>query len=374
KKIGGLLVQGRLRTPHAETASHLYFASSSSDSFFQCFSTHPPLAKRIVAIFPRFDGQFPHVKMLPVSTAEIQQRLEDSYAILAQSAATHEGMANAISSAITPEQARAISVGFRNAALVREAIPDDVLRTVHQPMGAMAFIYALLLDLDDSARAKQLKELQPNTAPGVYDQTLKLQAPVATLDERARLALIDLALPALRHLSLPQYEELMRNTEMLIESDRAIILFEYTMQKVLERHLKPKFEKSAPPRSDFRAMEPLANDCAVLLSALARMERQDDAAIENAFAAGVQQLDLRTPISLLSANECNLPQIDAALQRAAQGTLYIRRNLMYACAHTAADDGRMPGREVLLLRAIADALDCPVPPFVNAADAAQSSR
>ncbi len=65
KKIGGLFKQGRLDTPCAETASHLYFSNSTYDPWFNFLSTHPPLAKRILAIDPAFDGQFPHVNSLP---------------------------------------------------------------------------------------------------------------------------------------------------------------------------------------------------------------------------------------------------------------------------------------------------------------------
>lgn len=71
KKIGGLLKQGRLDTPHAETASHLYFANSAFDAWFDFMSTHPPLTKRILAIDPLFDGQFQHIKSLP--RPEIEQ-------------------------------------------------------------------------------------------------------------------------------------------------------------------------------------------------------------------------------------------------------------------------------------------------------------
>ncbi|MCX6929580.1 MAG: M48 family metallopeptidase, partial [Verrucomicrobia bacterium] len=46
KKIGGLYKQGRLDTPHAETASHLYFANSSFTPWFGFLSTHPPLLRR----------------------------------------------------------------------------------------------------------------------------------------------------------------------------------------------------------------------------------------------------------------------------------------------------------------------------------------
>ena len=37
-----------------------------------------------------------------------------------------------------------------------------------------------------------------------------------------------------------------------------------------------------------------------------------------------------------------------------------------ACAHTVAADGQVLYREAELLRAIADTLDCPIPPFVRA--------
>ena len=68
KKIGGLLKQGRLDSPRAETASHLYFVNYSYDSWFSSQSTHPPLAKRILAIDPTFDGQFQHIHSWPRQT------------------------------------------------------------------------------------------------------------------------------------------------------------------------------------------------------------------------------------------------------------------------------------------------------------------
>jgi Zn-dependent protease with chaperone function len=65
KKIGGLLKQGRLDSPYAETASHLYFSNSTFDPWFGFMATHPPLLKRILAVDPAFDGQFHHILSLP---------------------------------------------------------------------------------------------------------------------------------------------------------------------------------------------------------------------------------------------------------------------------------------------------------------------
>jgi len=65
KKIGGLLKQGRMDSPYAEVASHLYFSNSTFAPWFGFMSTHPPLPKRILAIDPAFDGQFQHINSLP---------------------------------------------------------------------------------------------------------------------------------------------------------------------------------------------------------------------------------------------------------------------------------------------------------------------
>ncbi len=78
KKVGGLLKQGRLDTPFAETASHLYFVNSVHDPWFSFQSTHPPLIKRIAAIDPTFNGQFQHIRSLPSRDAEYDRLYEQS--------------------------------------------------------------------------------------------------------------------------------------------------------------------------------------------------------------------------------------------------------------------------------------------------------
>src|SRR5439155_1648176 len=58
KKIGGLRYGSRIESPHAEEASHLFFANGLGNSIF---STHPSLTERIRALDPSFDGKFPRV-------------------------------------------------------------------------------------------------------------------------------------------------------------------------------------------------------------------------------------------------------------------------------------------------------------------------
>jgi len=67
KKIGGLAEGSHLKSPHAEEASHLFFANGMGESIFS-FATHPPLVERIRALDPSFDGKFPTI-VIPEATA-----------------------------------------------------------------------------------------------------------------------------------------------------------------------------------------------------------------------------------------------------------------------------------------------------------------
>ncbi|MCX6891870.1 MAG: peptidase M48, partial [Verrucomicrobia bacterium] len=61
-----------------------------------------------------------------------------------------------------------------------------------------------------------------------------------------------------------------------------------------------------------------------------------------------------------------LAHVNSALDRLAETVPSVRRNILLACAQAAATDGKVLCREAELLRAIAEALDCPMPPFVKA--------
>jgi uncharacterized tellurite resistance protein B-like protein len=61
-------------------------------------------------------------------------------------------------------------------------------------------------------------------------------------------------------------------------------------------------------------------------------------------------------------------QLDTALDRLALATPQIKKNLIEACVQVVAADSLIQEREAELLRAIADTLDCPIPPFVEIAE------
>jgi uncharacterized tellurite resistance protein B-like protein len=71
-------------------------------------------------------------------------------------------------------------------------------------------------------------------------------------------------------------------------------------------------------------------------------------------------------LDLLPADQSDLAQVDAALNRLVLAVPQIKKNVLSACAQTVAADGVIQESEAELLRAIADTVDCPMPPFVQA--------
>jgi uncharacterized tellurite resistance protein B-like protein len=255
---------------------------------------------------------------------------------------------------------------LRYAEELRVGIPETLRTAAGEGLGASALLYALLLSEDEGVRRKQLDELASATSDAVRQETLRVWPEVQTVATHAKLPLVDLALPGLRHLSPDQFQQFRVAVQKLVESDGEIDLFEYVLQKIVLRHLEPHFLQARKPTIQYYALKPLAHDCAVLLSALAYLGQEEPDKIQFAFRQGAQVLNYaaQTELQLLAEDQCELAQVDAALNRLCQAVPQIKKNVLNACAQTVAADGVIQEMEAELLRAIADTLDCPLPPFI----------
>src|SRR3972149_1394577 len=121
-----------------------------------------------------------------------------------------------------------------------------IKEAAREPHGARAVIYSLALDKGQEVRARQLKQLRDHADPDVYALTLTLMPQMDELDIKFRLPVIDIAIPALKQLSLSQYKSFKGNLVALIEMDSRVDLLEWSLQKILFRHLAGQFFKLAP--------------------------------------------------------------------------------------------------------------------------------
>jgi hypothetical protein len=250
-------------------------------------------------------------------------------------------------------------------ALMAE-MPEPLRAAAHESYGARALIYGLLLSPDADCRAKQMTVLQSRADAGVFAELNTLRASFETVKAVARLPLVEMAMPALRQLSQSQFETFMGNVEALIAADQQIDLFEYSLQRMLKRHLWPHYRQVKKPVTQYYALKPLLPDCEVLLSGLAIVGHASPEEAAKAFRAGVSRLGPEAAnLQLQPVGKANLTHIDAALDRLVTSSPMVKKQVLDACAHAVASDGEIQSREAELLRAVADGLDCPLPPLIS---------
>jgi hypothetical protein len=163
-------------------------------------------------------------------------------------------------------------------------------------------------------------------------------------------------MPALVCLTEGQGDRFLTVLDRLIGADGRTSLFEYALRRMVRHRLRPTANPGRATGADLR----------VLLSALARAGNPDDAAAAQALAVGARRLGLAAGAGdLLPVADCGWVALDGALDRLAGGQPVARRRLLEACADTVAADGRVRREEAELIRAIADSLDCPIPPLLG---------
>jgi len=362
KKIGGLASGSAIQSPNAPEASHLFFGRATW-GLSGLFSTHPPLSTRVRRIDPSWDGSFPEVA--PVTDGAVTPRSAvPGVAALADEGAAAAGVAQRVARAVG-EVGQPREAHIRYAARLVNGLPPAVVSAAHEPHGARAVVYALLLDRKAGPRQAQIAHLSAAADRGVYEETLRLATPVAQLDVRARLPLLDIAMPALRGLTAAQYERFTQNVSELVQADDAVDPFEWSLRRILLHELETHHANVAPARVRHHTLAPLQPQCELLLSILAHVGQRDAAAADKAFEQGRRSLNLPQG-RLRGAAGNGLAALDDALDTLEEAAPRIKRQILLAAVACITADDTVTATEAELLRALSASLGCPMPPILLA--------
>lgn len=366
KKIGGLAEGSLIPRPAAAEASHMFFGQVRTLFMNRLMSTHPPLDDRIRAIDPRWDGVFPQVTgAVPVGDGA------EAVSAFAGTGAGVDGIRADLDPAGVAERVGTLDNRGLTAAQRLIGATDEALRAAaHDPWGSRGLIYAILLDDDPALRDRQLAHIQAEAEPGVPAHTGKLAGLVSDLDPPGRLALVEMAIPALKTLSRHQYDRFIRNVIALIRMDRSISLPEWVLHRLLVKELTPHFEGPRRQRPRYGRLDALAGQAGTLLSTIARFGHDDEPGRQAAFAAGLRELALSdASITFEAEEDSNFSRLNLAIRDLSLLKPLAKPRLIKACAATATADGHVSGREGALLQGFAAALDCPLPPSIYSAGA-----
>jgi hypothetical protein len=372
KKIGGLDDGSRIRDAHAHEISHMFFGDAFAGSFFNLFATHPPLEERIRLLDPNFDGAYAPTEPLPEEPAASPRREPGGapQAAMGFAAASESPVAYASGSPrlFSTDHSRVLhQVGspqpehLEHAQRLVAAFPPAAGQAVREPYSARAIVFALLLCRDDAAtRERQWQLLQANIEPQLLKIVDQLSTCVDQLPPENRLPAVDLAIPALKRLSPAQYQAFRQVVEALTAADGRVDLFEYCLRVMLFGCLDVQFGLRPAPAVRYKSKDAVAQPAVVLLSALAYAGQSRAQDIDRAFRAGAEALSIGS--QLLPRQACGFDNFDAALSQLAQAAPAVKRQILDAVVACIAADGQMTIAESELLRAIASALSCPLPP------------
>ena len=367
KRIGGLEQGSIVENPGAPEISHAFFAQGVSGFMQGLSATHPPLEKRILAIDPHWDGEFEVVdKIDPLRDEKDDGKKQTlSREELAQKAATvavgatMATVANAIDQIGNPKQET-----IDHARTLIAGLPEVITEAVREPFGARAVMYSFALDPGREVRDKQLMHLQAHADPDVFVLTQKLIPDMNGLDIKYRSPLIDMAIPALKQISIGQYQAFKKNLTALIEMDSRIDLLEWSLQKILFTHLDGHFFKPAPPKVRYSNVRDLRQEVRLILSVMAYAGQQEQQDVEAAFSAAAQALEFGE-LQLRDKSRISVADLDMAMEKLEMLNPLAKPKLLQACAVSVMHDQKISAVEIELLRAIASVLGCPMPPIIH---------
>jgi len=371
QKIGAAHYGSRIANEHAAEASHMFFGNALKSSLFNAFATHPPIPDRIRAIDPQWDGKFRESRSEVTEAAAFKKSARPSAfpPIIPGFPSGAGGLAGAVAviqaESVMPNVGNPTPLHLRYAVEFRETLPESIQHAAHDPYGACALLYAMILSSDAELRSRQLHELTTRTGAAIPEQIQTLWPEVSAITQRARLPLVNIALPALRQLSPVEFNQFADTMNWLIESDAQIVLFEFVLLKIIRHQLEPHYRKSRPSAAQYYSIKPLVPDGELILAALAYIGHTDQNEVARAFQSGAPHLRAGIPLTLRPRAACGLAQISEALDRLGLAVPQIKKNLLAACVHVVGADGVLHEAEAELLRAIAETLDCPMPPFVT---------
>lgn len=361
KKIGALQAGSLLRNADAAEFSHTFFSEGVSNRYLSLLATHPPLKQRIARILPHWDGDF------SVDATTMPEDYQDSSRQHSENESDRVRMATATTMLLDlfqriEQNSRPDADTIAYAADVVKSIPEGIIQHSRDPYGARAILFSLLLDAGDDTAMQQISALHKRAGNGVARLTQQLLPVIQRLLPQQRLSMIEMAVPALRELSVEHFQQFTDNIDFLIRFDANVTLFEWTLQKIVVCSLATDHKRGALQSDKSYFIGQLLPECSILLSVIARSPRQDEVETGKAFHAAAKELKAEK-IIFLASGEATVEALDGALEKLAHLRPLHKQQLLKACAACVADDGRVDAAEMELLRAISLLLNCPMSPI-----------
>lgn len=369
KVIGGFLPGSLVHAARAPEMGHIFFGEVRH-SFWDGFATHPPLDQRIARLQPNWDGEFitrREVREVAPTAGNIAAGAGREALVAAAAAAT---MIEAVSSdphtpdhpstgqaPMFPEREEP-EPGISEADASSPAPASAKLyAAIDEPLGAMAAVLGLLIARSAEVRDGGLRAIAQHGARGLAEAVSELLPHLEGVPRGDQFPLVARAMPALKAMSTPQYNQFKSTLLAVIRVDQRTDLFEWCLFQLLRHYLDPEYLRVPPSKPRFAQLAKVRGPLREVLSVLAHQGTGDSL---RAFELGTAELGLHG-LTLLPPEDCSVSAFSRAVATLADCYPLLKPRILKAMAVAAADDGQVCAVERELVIAVAAVMDCPLP-------------
>lgn len=375
RKIGGLTrvnkCGSRIENPKAEQLSHMFLGAVQPGLLDGLFATHPPIEERLRRVYGKSVDFLDANEIIEIDEAGLPPGMYGFGARNALAAQAASGFADGIVVQTNTDQ------GFgAHANTVVEtipyfkvepnkpdpnAIPAELINAARDAKGAVALLYALLLDRSDQVGFDEQVTILSQSAADLRAAAMHLAEVFETAPRSARLSLLDLAMPALKSNDSEQKKTILNVVHRLIAADQKMTQAEFVFLTLLERRLGTHAGRAVPIR--FNQLSELTAEASLLVILIANSIPQAEdkqAALQRAIQA---QTDLALQMEALNGRSVtDFYEVRQALEKLNQLAPLAKPFLIRLLLATA---GPTFSADIAdLLRAICAAIDAPIPEVV----------
>jgi Zn-dependent protease with chaperone function len=378
-QIGHASTSALIANRHAEDLSHMFFGQAIAVRLHGLFDTHPPLEERIARVHPRFERDgYRRTRARPV-VGEVEGKVTQdgdkraAAALMAGRRGADLGNAWGRSAGESAQLVGAMDgAKVDYAARLLAALPRELRERLREPEGARAAVVALLLAPKEEVLKGQLAALEGKGLAALAEGARRAELLTRRLGPAFHMAVVDLALPALKALPEPARAELIVALEAVIHADRRVSLHEFVVLTLLRSQLAGK---ARPGVAGGRKLADLAFDASLVLSLVVHAGTRQDAtgaraeALKAAMRAGTREMGFaEVPPTVEST--LTLERAAAALESLRQLAPLQKALLVKGLFAAVSHDGTIRVMEAELMRLVGAVLDCPLPPLLESIDPA----
>ncbi len=360
-KIGHTGLGSKLNTLRAEEVSHMCFEQSHKITLFSSMlATHPPIDKRIDKIDPQFVAPSlnSHEERSKSNSEQSQQRVHSQEQT--SSFTGEEVLVAGLASHIGTLTDAHMEKTHWKISMLPDAL-KQIARNQHKQFKPYQLLYSVLFIHNTATRQELLEKLSSRLNEADLNAVIEITPSLGKASIEQQFLLLDLALPRLKQYSEQERKIILATTKAIADCDKKVSLKEYVIFALALKSLDEKQTKGSVVKS----YPSITNELLMVLSTFINESNTSEEKKATLLKQSLNSFSISTAnIEKPSSIEFQANQFHSALRKLALLNPLLKQPVIDTIVDIIASDGRLSSEEFVLIRAVCEYLDCPMPDLI----------